>query len=48
MKRQKSFEEVRKEVADDLLKEKQKKAYEDLLQRMMTAEKVEIYDDLVK
>jgi len=48
LKRQKPFAEVRKQVADDLLREKQKKAYENLLQRMMTAEKVEIYDDLVK
>jgi tetratricopeptide (TPR) repeat protein len=48
VKRQKSFDEVRKEVAEDLLREKQQKAYETLLQRMMTAEKVEIYDDLVK
>jgi len=48
VKRQKPFNEVRKEVAEDLLREKQQKAYEELLQRMMRAEKVEIYDDLVK
>lgn len=48
VKRQKSFNEVRKEVAEDLLREKQQKAYEELLQRMMRAERVEIYDDLIK
>ena len=48
VKRQKSFDEVRKQVAEDLLREKQEKAYGELLRRMMTAEKVEIYDDLVQ
>ncbi|MBN2030340.1 hypothetical protein JW824_08855 [bacterium] len=45
--RQKPFEEVQQEVAEDLALEKQQKALDALLQRMMTAEKVEIYDDLV-
>lgn len=48
VKRQKSLDEVRQQVAEDLLGEKQQAAYQDLLRRMMTAEKVEIYDDLVK
>ena len=48
VKKQKEFNEVRKQVAEDLLREKQQKAYEELVQRMMTAENVEIYDDLVK
>ena len=45
--RQKPFEEVQQEVAEDLTYEKQQKAIDELLQRMMTAEKVEIYSDLV-
>jgi tetratricopeptide (TPR) repeat protein len=48
VKRQKPFTEVRQEAAEDLLREKQQKAYEELVRRMMTAEKVEIYDDLVQ
>jgi tetratricopeptide (TPR) repeat protein len=48
VKRHKFFQEVQKEVAEDLVREKQQKAYEELLGRMMRAEKVEIYDDLVK
>ncbi len=47
VKRQKPFEEVKQQVAEDLVSEKQQKAYEELLQRMMTTEKVEIYEDLV-
>jgi tetratricopeptide (TPR) repeat protein len=48
IKRHKFFQEVQKEVAEDLVRERQQKAYEDLLDRMMRTEKVEIYDDLVK
>ena len=48
VKHQKAFNEVRQEAAEDLLREKQQKAYEELVRRMMTAEKVEIYDDLVQ
>jgi len=48
VKRQKPLDEVRKKVAEDLMRENQQKAYEELLQRMMTAEKVEIYDDRVR
>lgn len=48
IKRHKFFQEVQKEVAEDLVREKQQKAYEDLLDRMMRAEKVAIYEDLVK
>ncbi|MCJ7813492.1 hypothetical protein MUP95_09295 [bacterium] len=47
VKSQKPFEEVQQNVAEDLVREKQQKVYEELLQRMMTAEKVEIYEDLV-
>jgi len=48
VKRQKSFSEVQKQVAEDLVRERQQKAYNELLQRMLTAENVEIYDDLVQ
>ena len=46
--RKAGFNEVRQQAAEDLLREKQQKAYEELLQRMMQTQKVEIYDDLVK
>jgi len=46
--RQKSFDEVKNEVASDLLRERQQKAYEKLLQRMMQTENVKIYDDKIK
>jgi tetratricopeptide (TPR) repeat protein len=48
VKRHKFFQEVQKEVAEDLVREKQQKAYEDLLGRMMRAEKVAIYENLVE
>ena len=44
VRRQKTFSEAGQEAAQDLARERQQKAYEDLLQRMMGAEKVEIYD----
>jgi hypothetical protein len=47
-KRIKPLEEVKKQVTDDLVREKQTEAYQQLMQRMMTAEKVVIYDDLVE
>jgi hypothetical protein len=39
--------EVQKQVTEDLVREKQQEAYGQLIQRMMTAEKVAVYDDLV-
>lgn len=48
VKRQKSYDEVSRQVAEDYVREKQQKAYDALLQRMMRTEKVEIFDDLVK
>lgn len=39
------FSEVRTQVMQDLVREKQKEAYERLVQRMMRAEAVEIYED---
>ena len=43
----KSFEEVRSQVMQDFIREKQQQAYERLVQRMMRAEGVEIYEDLL-
>jgi len=48
IKRIKTLNEVKQEVARDLLMEKQKKAYSELLQRMMQAEDVKIFDDKIK
>jgi len=47
-KRQKSFEEAQKQVQEDTIREKQQQAVQQLLERMMTAEKVDVYDDLVE
>ena len=41
----KSFEEVRSQVMQDFIRKKQQQAYERLVQRMMRAEGVEIYED---
>jgi tetratricopeptide (TPR) repeat protein len=46
--RQKPLDEVRKQVAEDLLRERQQKAYEELMARMMRTENVQIFDDLVR
>ncbi len=46
--RTKPFEEVRGRVMQDFIREKQQEAYDRLVQRMMRAEAVEIYDDKVK
>jgi hypothetical protein len=48
IKKQKSFEEAREQAAADLTRDKQKKAVDALLARMMTAEKVEIFTDRLK
>jgi tetratricopeptide (TPR) repeat protein len=48
VKRQKPFSEVQREVAEDLMRERQQKAYAELLQRMMTAEKVTVYEDRIQ
>jgi uncharacterized membrane protein YheB (UPF0754 family) len=47
-KKQKSFEEVQRQVQEDYVREKQQQAVQQLLGRMMTAEKVDVYDDLVE
>lgn len=46
--RQKPFDEIRKEVAEDLLRERQQKAYEELLDRMVQAEDVRIFEDRIE
>jgi len=48
VKRTRPFEEVRQQAAEDVVREKQNEAVQDLLKRMMLAEKVEIYDDRVE
>lgn len=47
-KRIKPLEEIQKQVAEDLVRDKQQEVYRQLIQRMMTAEKVSVYDDLVE
>lgn len=44
----KSLDEVKTQVMQDLIREKQKAAYDRLVVRMMRAEAVKIYDDKVK
>ncbi|WP_456407153.1 hypothetical protein [Caldithrix abyssi] len=46
--RQKSFDEVRQQVAQDLLMEKQQKAYQELAERLMKAEGVKIYEQRIR
>ncbi len=46
--RQKPLDEVRKQAAEDLLRERQQKALNELVERMMRTEKVELYDDRVQ
>jgi tetratricopeptide (TPR) repeat protein len=45
--RTKSFDEVKQTVMQDLIQERQKQAYERLVERMMRAEAVEIYEDRI-
>jgi len=45
---QKPFSEVKQQVAQDLVREKQQKKYSELIQRMMKTEGVEIYSDRIK
>lgn len=48
VKRQKSLDEVREQVTKDLINEKQQQAYDQLIQRLMRAENVEIYEDRIQ
>jgi hypothetical protein len=47
-KKPKTWEEARQQAAQDLSREKQQKAFDALMARMMTAERVQIYDDRIK
>jgi len=46
--REKSFDEVQKQAAQDLYLKKQQEAYEELVQKLMRAENVQIYNDVLK
>jgi len=46
--RHKSFAEVQQQVAQDLMAEKQQKAYQELANRLMQAENVKIYDQRIQ
>jgi len=46
--REKSLNEVQQQVAQDLVRDKQMKAYEALIQRLTQAQSVEIYGDKIK
>jgi len=46
--RQRPLSEVKSQVAQDLLLERQQAAYQNLIERMLKAENVAIYDDLIK
>ncbi len=48
IKNQKPFSEVKQQVAQDLIREKQQKKYNELIQRILKTEGVEIYSDLIK
>jgi len=45
---QKSFSEVKQQVAQDLVREKQQKKYNELIERMMKTEGVKIYSDRIQ
>ena len=46
--RQKSLQEAVQQVAQDLFKERQEKAYKELLTNLMKAENVEIYEKKIR
>jgi len=46
--RQRAFQDVRQQVAEDLAREKQQRALDELVVQLMKAEGVQIYTDLVK
>jgi tetratricopeptide (TPR) repeat protein len=48
IKKQKPFKEVQQQVTQDLMQSRQQKAYEQLLDRMVEAEDVRIFEDKVK
>ncbi|MCU0644233.1 MAG: hypothetical protein MUC94_08210, partial [bacterium] len=46
--REKPFDEVQKQATQDLYMKKQQEAYEELAQKLMRAENVQIYNDVLK
>jgi thioredoxin-like negative regulator of GroEL len=44
--KEKEFEEVKSQVEQRLMQEKQKEAFDKLVKRMMEAEKVEIFEEV--
>jgi hypothetical protein len=46
VKRIPSFGEIKERVAQDFLKEKQQQAYQQLIERLMKAEQVQIYEQI--
>jgi hypothetical protein len=46
--KQKSLQEVAQQVAQDLIRERQEKAYKELLYQLMKAENVEIYEKKIQ
>ncbi len=46
--KQKSFQEVAQQVSNDLMREKQDKAYSQLLERLMIAENVKIFESKIR
>ena len=48
IKRQKSFQEAAQLAANDLMREKQEKAYTQLLERLMKAQNVKIYESKIR
>ena len=46
--KEKTFQEAREQVASMLQAEKEQRAMDDLLQRLMSAQNVKIYEDKVK
>ena len=48
IKRQKSFQEVAQEVANDIVRERQLLAYQELIDNLLKAENVKIYENKIK
>lgn len=46
--KEKTFAEVQQQVVQDFLREKQTRAYEELIERLTRAQSVQIYDDKIK
>ena len=46
--REKPFDEVQQQVAQDLMVERQQDVYQRMVERLMRAEGVEVFDDVLK